>query len=348
MKITSDNIEALIVDYFDGTLNEQQSRELERAVAQNSEFSQMFNEYRSALECTVEEGLSDTIDPEFAEELKQTSDFNEMDTPYFDRLAVLVTEGIATKAEQEVYNQMILHDDSRLHSAVLYSYCKIKPNKDLLCPYKNNLKHSQIRPLMYAFAAAAAVLAFFLMFRVMYSPEYSICAAQQSGAIALNFSGRNAQVADNSVVAHVETASPQQVAYSKLPKAEHSQPDAVALSDPEPEPAIPPSLQQDDSLNADIRLASVSQQKISYPEEDLQPVTIDWESIEESDDNGLAISIDFIGEQGIADFKEDKARIHRRLTERHSPKICVSYGEDGKKEGVSLLIGNRELKVWSR
>ena len=348
MNINSDNIEALIVDYFDGTLNEQQSRELDRAIALNPKFRQLFNEYQSALDCTVGEGLPVTIDPEFAEELKQTSDFNEIDTPYFDRLAVLVSECIATKAEQEEYNQMILQDDSKLQSAVLYSYCKIKPNKDLQCPYKNNLKRSQIRPLRSAFAAAAAVLAFLLMCRVVYFSECSIDLARLSGTISVNFAGRNVQVVDNYLFENIENSTPKHMTYANLPYAVHSQSDAVRLHDPEPQSTISPTLQHDDSLIADLCIASVSESKISYPEDILQPITIDWKSIEELDNNGLAISIDFIGEQGIADFKEDKARIHRRINERRSPKICVSYDEDGKKDGVSLLIGNRELKVWSR
>lgn len=348
MKINSENIEALIVDYFDGFLNDQQSSELLRAVAQNAEFSQLFNEYRSAMDCRVGETLSENINPEFAETLKQTSDFNDMDTPYFDRLAVLVAEGIATKAEQDEYNQMLLQDDTKLHAAVLYSYCKIEQNKDLQCPYKNNLKHSQIRPLRYAIAAAAAVLAFFLMFRVIYSPQYSIELAQQSGEIAKNYTGRNVYVADDYMVADVSTPSKPQFIASHLPNTDNSQFEAIEYNNVEPQSSIALPLTQEDTSISDVCVVADLDHKINYPEDNLQPINIDWESIEQLDHNGLAISMDFIGEQGIADFKEDKDRVRRRLNERRNPKICVSYDEDGRRDGVSLLIGNRELRVWSR
>ena len=80
----------------------------------------------------------------------------------------------------------------------------------------------------------------------------------------------------------------------------------------------------------------------------MEPLQIDWENVSDADSDNQRISMDFIGEQGIAELREGKERVVHRFRERRNPKICVSYDDDGKKDGVSLLIGGRELRVWSR
>ena len=364
MKIDSENIEALIVDYFDGSLNEQQSKELERTVAQNPEFRQLFNEYRSAVDCRVGETPAGSIDQDFARELKRTSDFDDDQTPYFDRLAVLVTEDIATEAERDQYNQMVLESDENLRSAYLYSKCKIISNNDLQCPYKQQLKHSRIRPLWYAMAAAAAVSAFFFAFRVLYTPQYNIDAAYLSGGIATTFSGRESVLPQNSLYQDVQTNSEYvnnaifnntkvnnaeaAVAQNERHTAEQPKSDYVAAVEETPQTAVQLSPVQEDSSPLNISLASVDEPLIDYPDETMQQVSVDWESIEQSDDDGQRVSMDFIGSQGIAELRESKERVVSRFRERRNPKICFSYDDEGKKDGVSLLIGGREVRVWSR
>lgn len=345
MKINSENIEALIVDYFDGALNEQQSKELERAVAQNAEFRGLFDEYRSAFDCTVGDTKDTSIQAEFAMELKHTSDFDEMDTPFFDRLAVLVTEGIATEAEKCEYNNLVLNNDANLSSAVLYSNCKILDNKDIQCPYKQTLKHSRIRPLWYAMAAAAAVSAFFFMFRMMYAPAYNIDSAVISGNIALDFNGRDVYAAvDNNIIED----EPKTDHSSVLPKMSNTIAHTDETNTYMAQPLTQPSINQIDTIKSEMVVASIDEQLITYPEETMLPVAVDWDAMNQSDRNGQVISMDFIGEQGIADIKDDAERIRNRWNQRRNPKICVSYDEDGKKDGISLLIGNKEVRVWSR
>ena len=345
MKINSENIEALIVDYFDGALNVQQSSELEHAIAQNADFRQLFDEYRSAMDAEIEENATETIDPGFAEELKHTSDFDDMSTPYFDRLAVLVTEDIATKAERNEYSRLVLSNDANLSAAALYSNCKIQDNNDIRCPYKQTLKHSRIRPLWYALAAAAAVSAFFFMARAIYAPQFNINASQMSGEIALDFNGR--EVSEPQLIDAPTTIVPEQ-STSRHSTYPPSKPSLADSEKPKMDLPVQPIIKQEDTLDFEICLANIRQSVISYPEEKMQPVVVDWSSIDQSDDYGPQVSVDFIGEQGFAELKEETMNLRRRLKERQNPKICFSHDENGRKDGVSLLIGNKELRVWSR
>ncbi len=350
MKINSENIEALIVDYFDGALNVLQSLELEHAIAQNAAFRQLFDEYRSAIDAEIEKNASMTIDPEFAEKLKHTSDFDDMSTPYFDRLAVLVTEGIATKSERDEYCRLVLNNDVNLSSAVLYSNCKIQDNKDLQCPYKQTLKRSRIRPLWYALAAAAAVSAFFFMARVFYAPQFDIKSSQMSGVIALEFNScevSEPQLTDTpNIIITAQSTSQQstsrQIKYQPTNQSlANSEKTDIALSAHQ-------VLKQEDTIDFEICLANIHQSVISYSEETLQPIFVDRSSIDQSDNYRPHVSVDFIGEQGFAELKEETISLRRRFKERQNPKICFSHDENGRKDGVSLLIGNRELRVWSR
>ena len=341
MKIDSENIEALIVDYFDGSLNPQQSQELQRAIAHNPEFRELFNEYRSAMDCRVGETTSEALEPKFANELKRTSDFNDDETPYFDRLAVLVNENIATESERDQYNQMVLESDENLRSAILYSKCKIQSNKDLQCPYKQQLKHSRIRPLWYAMAAAAAVSAFFFGIRVLNAPDYNIDAAYQAGAISANFSGRQVSVTDASTyeIAPIKSTKPN---YVNVVEPHQSQKEPLPVQKVELLPV------EEVAVPLEISVATSENPLINYPDETMEPLQIDWENVSDADSDNQRISMDFIGEQGIAELREGKERVVHRFRERRNPKICVSYDDDGKKDGVSLLIGGRELRVWSR
>lgn|GEM_PF-6921012 len=358
MKINSENIEALIVDYFDGALNEQQSKELERAMAQNAEYRQLFNEYRAAMDCTVGEDDTLSAPSDLVEDMKHTSDFDDKEFPFFDRLAVLVTEGIATETEQKEYNDMVLSDDSNLSSAVLYSHCKIQDDNNIRCPYKQTLKHSRIRPLWYALAAAAAVSAIFFAVRVIYAPAYDIDAALISGDIAMNFSGREVQTISEPLQTDEPTIIPQQKTDAPSRNSSNS---TTAESD-NVEPSLPDelslpakhSLPEEPSENqyyisqSDIQLASADIPSVAYPTETMLPVAVDWDALDQSYGDGQGISIDFIGESGLANLKEDREQLRRRWRERQNPKICVSYDDEGKKDAISLLIGNKELRVWSR
>lgn len=330
MKVTAENIEALIVDYIDGALSKEIAAEVDRFVELNPEYAQMLSDYAEMCGVSVDVSKNEALDSGVKNNLKHTSDFDDLSVPYFNRLAVLVTENIAQPHESAEFENMLLESDDNIRSAALFSKCKIQDNNDIHYPFKAQLKrNAKVRSLWYYAAAVAALLFALLAIKPLFNNEILINTMAMSGRVEVD----NRLVADINIDVLIPVSSHIGAQSSNSPI--ELQP--VATID---EPIVFDSL--------DIARSKIDYAELTVDADSMSFVTVDYAQI---DDDEFEIDADnntFIGERGVSEIRRLSGLFHRRNKERNNPKICFSYDDEGKKDGMSLLIGGREVKVWSR
>ncbi|MBQ3618380.1 MAG: hypothetical protein II939_09500 [Bacteroidales bacterium] len=330
MKVTAENIEALIVDYIDGALSKEVAAEVDRFVELNPEYAQMLSDYAEMCGVSVDVSKNDALDSGVKNNLKHTSDFDDLSVPYFNRLAVLVTENIAQPHESAEFENMLLESDDNIRSAALFSKCKIQDNNDIHYPFKEQLKrNAKVRSLWYYAAAVAALLFALLAIKPLINNEILINTMAMSGRVEVD----NRLVADIKIDVLIPVSSHIGAQPSNSPI--ELQP--VATID---EPIVFDSL--------DIARSKIDYAELTVDADSMSFVTVDYAQI---DDDEFEIDADnntFIGERGVSEIRRLSGLFHRRNKERNNPKICFSYDDEGKKDGMSLLIGGREVRVWSR
>ncbi len=330
MKVTAENIEALIVDYIDGALSKEIAAEVDRFVELNPEYAQMLSDYAEMCGVSVDVSKNEALDSGVKNNLKHTSDFDDLSVPYFNRLAVLVTENIAQSHESAEFENMLLESDDNIRSAALFSKCKIQDNNDIHYPFKEQLKrNAKVRNLWYYAASVAAILFALLAVKTLINNEILINTMAMSGRVEV----------DNRLVAdiNIEVLIPVSSHIGAQPSNSPIELQPVATID---EPIVFDSL--------DIARSKIDYAELTVDADSMSFVTVDYAQI---DDDEFEIDADnntFIGERGVSEIRRLSGLFHRRNKERNNPKICFSYDDEGKKEGMSLLIGGREVRVWSR
>lgn len=330
MKVTSENIEALIVDYIDGALSKEIAAEVDRFVELNPEYAQMLSDYAQMCGVSVDVSKNEALDSGVKNNLKHTSDFDDLSVPFFNRLAVLVTENIAQPHESAEFENMLLESDDNIRSAALFSKCKIQDNNDIHYPFKEQLKHrSKVRSLWYYASSVAAILFALLAIKPLINNEILINTMAMSGRVEV----------DNRLVAdiNIDVLIPVSSHIGAQPSNSPIELQPVATID---EPIVFDSL--------DIARSKIDYAELTVDADSMSFVTVDYAQI---DDDEFEIDADnntFIGERGVSEIRRLSGWFHRRNKERNNPKICFSYDDEGKKDGMSLLIGGREVRVWSR
>lgn len=328
MKVTAENIEALIVDYIDGALSKEVAAEVDRFVEFNPEYAQMLSDYAQMCGVSVDVSKNEALDSGVKNNLKHTSDFDDLSVPYFNRLAVLVTENIAQPHESAEFENMLLESDDNIRSAALFSKCKIQDNNDIHYPFKAQLKrNAKVRRIWYYAASVAAILFALLAIKPLINNEILINTMAMSGRVEV----------DNRLVAdiNIDVLIPVSSHIGAQPSNSPIELQPVATID---EPIVFDSL---DIARIDYAELTVDADSMSF-------VAVDYAQI---DDDEFEIDADnntFIGERGVSEIRRLSGWFHRRNKERNNPKICFSYDDEGKKDGMSLLIGGREVRVWSR
>lgn len=330
MKVTAENIEALIVDYIDGALSKEIAAEVDRFVELNPEYAQMLSDYAEMCGVSVDVSKNEALDSGVKNNLKHTSDFDDLSVPYFNRLAVLVTENIAQPHESAEFENMLLESDDNIRSAALFSKCKIQDNNDIHYPFKAQLKrNAKVRSLWYYAASVAAILFALLAIKPLINNEILINTMAMSGRVEV----------DNRLVAdiNIDVLIPVSSHIGAQPSHSPIELQPVATID---EPIVVDSL--------DIARIKIDYAELTVDADSMSFVTVDYAQI---DDDEFEIDADnntFIGERGVSEIRRLSGLFHRRNKERNNPKICFSYDDEGKKDGMSLLIGGREVRVWSR
>lgn len=330
MKVTAENIEALIVDYIDGALSKEIAAEVDRFVELNPEYAQMLSDYAQMCGVSVDVSKHEALDSGVKNNLKHTSDFDDLSVPYFNRLAVLVTENIAQPHESAEFENMLLESDDNIRSAALFSKCKIQDNNDIPYPFKEQLKrNAKVRSLWYYAASVAAILFALLAIKPLINNEILINTMAMSGRVEVD----NRFVAD----INIDVLIPVSSHIGAQPSNSPIELQPVATID---EPIVFDSL--------DIARIKIDYVELTVDADSMSFVTVDYAQI---DDDEFEIDADnntFIGERGVSEIRRLSGWFHRRNKERNNPKICFSYDDEGKKDGMSLLIGGREVRVWSR
>ena len=330
MKVTAENIEALIVDYIDGALSKEVAAEVDRFVELNPEYAQMLSDYAQMCGVSVDVSKNEALDSGVKNNLKHTSDFDDLSVPYFNRLAVLVTENIAQPHESAEFENMLLESDDNIRSAAMFSKCKIQDNNDIHYPFKEQLKrNAKVRSLWYYAASVAAILFALLAVKALINNEILINTMAMSGRVEV----------DNRLVAdiNIDVLIPVSSHIGAQPSNSPIELQPVATID---EPIVFDSL--------DIARSKIDYAELTVDADSMSFVTVDYAQI---DDDEFEIDADnntFIGERGVSEIRRLSGWFHRRNKERNNPKICFSYDDEGKKDGMSLLIGGREVRVWSR
>ncbi|MDD6003243.1 MAG: hypothetical protein PUC50_13730 [Bacteroidales bacterium] len=330
MKVTAENIEALIVDYIDGALSKEIAAEVDRFVELNPEYAQMLSDYAQMCGVSVDVSKNEALDSGVKNNLKHTSDFDDLSVPYFNRLAVLVTENIAQPHESAEFENMLLESDDNIRSAALFSKCKIQDNNDIHYPFKEQLKrNAKVRSLWYYATSVAAILFALLAIKPLINNEILINTMAMSGRVEV----------DNRLVAdiNIDVLIPVSSHIGAQPSNSPIELQTVATID---EPIVFDTL--------DIARSKIDYAELTVDADSMSFVAVDYAQI---DDDEFEIDADnntFIGERGVSEIRRLSGWFHRRNKERNNPKICFSYDDEGKKDGMSLLIGGREVRVWSR
>lgn len=330
MKVTAENIEALIVDYIDGALSKEVAAEVDRFVELNPEYAQMLSDYAQMCGVSVDVSKNEALDSGVKNNLKHTSDFDDLSVPYFNRLAVLVTENIAQPHESAEFENMLLESDDNIRSAALFSKCKIHDNNDIHYPFKEQLKrNAKVRSLWYYAAAVAAILFALLAVKPLINNEILINTMAMSGRVDVD----NRLVADIKIDVLIPVSSH----IGAQPNNSPIELQPVATID---EPIVFDSL--------DIARIKIDYAELTVEADSMSFVTVDYAQIDDDEFEIDANNNTFIGERGVSEIRRLSGLFHRRNKERNNPKICFSYDDEGKKDGMSLLIGGREVRVWSR
>lgn len=353
MKVTAENIEALIVDYIDGALSKEVAAEVDRFVELNPEYAEMLSDYSEMCGVvSVDVSKNETLDSGVKNSLKHTSDFDDLSEPYFNRLAVLVTENIAQPHESAEYEKMLLENDDNIRSAALFSKCKIQDNNDIHYPFKQTLKrNAKVRRIWYYAAAVAALFFALLAIKLWTNNEILINTMATSSRVVVD----KVFVADNKVDVQDELAIP--ASESKPVNPIDSQIVAQPISSPIESQLISSPIESQtiatieqpivfDSL--DIARIKIDYAELTADADSMSFVPVDYAQIDDDDFQIDADNNTFIGERGVSEIRRLSGLFHRRSKERNNPKICFSYDDEGKKDGMSLLIGGREVRVWSR
>lgn len=343
MKVTAENIEALIVDYIDGALSKEVAAEVDRFVELNPEYAQMLSDYAQMCGVSVDVSKNEALDSGVKNNLKHTSDFDDLSVPYFNRLAVLVTENIAQPHESAEFENMLLESDDNIRSAALFSKCKIQDNNDIHYLFKEQLKrNAKFRSLWYYAASVAAILFALLAVKALINNEILINTMAMSGRVEVD----NRLVADINIDVKDELLLPNSAPVVLIPVSSHigaqpsNSPIELQTVDTIDEPIVFDTL--------DIARSKIDYAELTVDADSMSFVAVDYAQI---DDDEFEIDADnntFIGERGVSEIRRLSGWFHRRNKERNNPKICFSYDDEGKKDGMSLLIGGREVRVWSR
>ena len=360
MKVTNENIEELIVDYVDGNLSKEVAAEVDRFVAQHPEYADLLNDYSEACGITDDAVCSESLNDDIKDNMKHTSDFDEMDVPYFDRLAVLVTENIAQPSESAEFEKMLLENDANIKSAALYSKTKVQINNDIEFPSKQQLKHTTtVRKIWYYAAAAVAVILLLLMIKPLINSDIMI----DSMAMHNGYDVKSKPVA---AANESQLSENQNDSQSINNQTESQQITSPITSQPINSPiSSQNNSNQIASLNDDYLDENqyfITTNKFITDSIDIARIAKEYNVVNVETDSMRYVSIDyaeedpfidddnfsFIGERGVVEARRLAGLFHRRNKERNNPKICFSYDDDGKKDGMSLLIGGREVRVWSR
>ena len=164
MKVNKENIEEYLLDYSEGSLSQEDKKQVEVFLKKNPQYREML------------EGISEfrldagNVVFEKKDSLKHTLEFDYPEFKYSDRLAVSVLEGLATKEEQTEYQKLISESVSFKKDVALYSRTKLQADSQIVYENKNGLKHFAFVFWRYA-AAVAAVLIAGILTAVFYKDE---------------------------------------------------------------------------------------------------------------------------------------------------------------------------------
>ncbi|MBR4677795.1 MAG: hypothetical protein IKO99_07320 [Bacteroidales bacterium] len=153
MKVNKENIEEYLLDYSEGSLSQEDKKQVEVFLKKNPQYREML------------EGISEfrldagNVVFEKKDSLKHTSEFDYPEFKYSDRLAVSVLEGLATKEEQTEYQKLISESASFKKDVALYSRTKLQADSQIVYENKNGLKHFALVFWRYAAAVAAVLIA---------------------------------------------------------------------------------------------------------------------------------------------------------------------------------------------
>lgn len=226
MKVNKENIEEYLLDYSEGSLSQEDKKQVEVFLKKNPQYREML------------EGISEfrldagNVVFEKKDSLKHTLEFDYPEFKYSDRLAVSVLEGLATKEEQAEYQKLISENKALKKDAALYSTTKLQADTNIVYNKKNGLKHFAFVTWQRV-ASVAAVLVLGILTAVFYKEE----TVSVTGVYSYNYEIKHR---DLEVVATVE----KQYAAEKITE----EPKKTAASKPEEKQVLPLPDTEDDII----------------------------------------------------------------------------------------------------
>lgn len=157
MTISKNNIEAYLLDYFEGNLDPLLTAELMAFLAENPEYEKWLPEYDFY--------TGPANGPPFEEKSLLKKDFRDIPVitvANFEEFCIASAEGLLREKDIVRLNDYLLQHPEKVRIHSLYARLKLQADKNLLFPDKARLKRPAgrvryLRPLFYALGAAASV-----------------------------------------------------------------------------------------------------------------------------------------------------------------------------------------------
>jgi len=158
MEITRGNYEMFLIDYLDGKLSPVEVADLLIFLEENLDIKSEFEGVESLLPLN-----SSIISYPEKASLKKNLNQASCDDKDVEKLLVGNLEGDLTLDEQVQLEQILAQNSQFKKEQKLFEYTKLKPDLDIKFANKQSLKRkSKVIPLYYRYAAAAAVVLFFV------------------------------------------------------------------------------------------------------------------------------------------------------------------------------------------
>ena len=157
--INRNNIEAWIVDYYDGTLSSSEQEQLNQFIAANPDLKIFLENYEPVV----------LPQPNIHFAAKSKLKKNIPDQEHFNQLAVAYLEGDLNEADRKWYDELIGQHPDLHQQHLVFQKTILQPDNNIVFKFKSKLKRNKgalipMQVLRYAAAACALLIAGYLMF----------------------------------------------------------------------------------------------------------------------------------------------------------------------------------------
>ncbi|QZE13922.1 hypothetical protein K4L44_15470 [Halosquirtibacter laminarini] len=158
MKISVENYEQFVMDYLEGNLESSLKKEFETFIALNPELKKEIEDIEGFKLISDELVYFDTKEKLYKSES-------------FDNICISVIENCADKQERDDFEDFIESNEEAKKEFKLFSRCILKPNRNILCDFKNALYRNSF-PFQKLLSVAALFILLLCIHQLVVVPNF--------------------------------------------------------------------------------------------------------------------------------------------------------------------------------